>query len=73
MYVSDECTAFAAGAKLGVFGDISQYQVVDFGTPEMIRDPYTKAGQGQVRFIGWELMDAALPLAEAVVTCPVHA
>ncbi len=71
--VSDECSAFAAGADVGVFGDISQYQVVDFGTPEMIRDPYTKAGQGQVRFIGWELVDAALPLAEAVVTCPIRA
>ena len=73
LHVSDEMPAFAAGAKVGVFGDISQYQVVDFGTPEMIRDPYTKAGQGQVRFIGWELVDAALPLAEAIVTCPIHA
>lgn len=71
--VSDECDAFAAGADVGVFGDISQYQIVDFGTPEMIRDPYTKAGQGQVRFIGWELVDAALPIAESVVTCPIRA
>lgn len=71
VHVSDAMPAFATKAKVGLFGDISQYQVVEFGSPEMLRDPYTNAGKGQVRFIGHELVDAVLPLKEAVVTCTV--
>lgn len=71
--VSDEMPAFAAGAKVGVFGDIKQYIIAEFGVPSMLRDPYSRAARAQVRFIGWEMVDATLPLAEAIVTCPVHA
>ena len=71
IYPSAGMNAFAANTEIGVFGDISQYQVVDFGSPQMIRDPYTVATYGQVRFVGWQLFDAALPLAEAVISCRV--
>jgi HK97 family phage major capsid protein len=71
IYASRGMTAFAAGATVGVFGDISQYIVVDFGKPQMIRDPYTVAIAGQVRFVGWQLIDAALPVAEAIIACNI--
>lgn len=71
IYAADGFAAFAAGVKAGVFGDISQYQIVEWGAPQMLRDPYTDAAYGRVRFIGWQLIDTALPLAEAVVTCRV--
>jgi len=71
--VSDEMPAFAAGAKIGVFGDIKQYIIAEFGVPSMLRDPYSRAARAQVRFIGWEMVDATLPIAEAIVTCPILA
>lgn len=73
IYPSDGMAAFAAGGKVGVFGDISQYQVVDFGTPLLIRDPYTVAITGRVRFVGHRLIDAALPVAEAIISCRIVA
>jgi HK97 family phage major capsid protein len=63
--------AFAAGASVGVFGDISKYKIVQFGSPIMIRDPYTVATYGQVRFVGHRLIDTALPVAEAVKVCNI--
>ncbi len=71
VYASQGMAAFGAGETVGVFGDISQYIVVDFGSPQMIRDPYTVATYGQVRFVGWQLIDAALPVAEAVIACNI--
>lgn len=73
VYASAGMPAFAAGEEIGVFGDISQYIVVDFGTPMMIRDPYTKAKYHQVSFIGASLTDTALPVAEAVITLKIDA
>jgi HK97 family phage major capsid protein len=64
---------FAADAKVGVFGDISEYKIVEFGSPIMIRDPYTVATYGQVRFVGHRLVDTALPVAEAVTVCNIKA
>jgi len=71
IYASAGIAAFAAGASVGVFGDISEYQIVEFGTPKMIRDPYTVATYNQVRFVGARLVDAALPVAEAVIVCNI--
>jgi HK97 family phage major capsid protein len=71
IYASAGMPAFAAGASVGVFGDISQYQIVEFGSPKMIRDPYTVATYNQVRFVGARLVDAALPVAEAVIVCNI--
>jgi HK97 family phage major capsid protein len=73
LYESDGMPAHAAGAVPGVVGDISEFQIVEFGKPSMIRDPYTLAKYGQVSFIGCRLVDCDLPVAEAVVTCPVSA
>ena len=73
IYPSDGMAAFAAGGKVGVFGDISQYQIVDFGSPLLIRDPYTVAVTGRVRFVGHRLIDAALPVEEAIISCRVVA
>lgn len=73
IYPSAGMNAFAADTEIGVFGDISQYQVVDFGAPQMIKDIYSVATYGQVRFVGWQLVDAALPVAEAIVSCRVIA
>ncbi len=71
IYPSSGFPTFAAGEKIGVFGDISEFMVVDFASPRMIRDPYTNAGKAQIRFVGWQLLDTALPVAEAVKTCRV--
>lgn len=65
--------AFAANTEVGVFGDIKQFTIVEFGGPSMVYDEYTYASYGQVRFVGHRLIDTALPVAEAIVTCPVHA
>lgn len=65
--------AFAANTEVGVFGDIKQYTIVEFGGPSMVYDEYTYASKGQVRYVGHRLIDAALPIAESIVTCPVHA
>ena len=73
IYPSDGMAALTAGGKVGVFGDISQYQVVDFGSPLLIRDPYTVAITGRVRFVGHRLIDAALPVAEAIVSLRIIA
>jgi len=73
IYPADGFAAFAANVKAGVFGDISQYQIVEWGGPQMLRDPYTDAAYGKVRFIGWRLIDTALPLAEAVISCRIVA
>lgn len=71
IYASAGMPAFAAGATVGVFGDISEYRIVEFGNPMMIRDPYTVATYGQVRFVGHRLIDAALPVAEAIIACNI--
>jgi len=73
IYASAGMPAFAAGEEIGVFGDISQYIIADFGSPMMIRDPYTRAKYGEVSFVGWSLTDTALPVAEAVVTLKIDA
>jgi HK97 family phage major capsid protein len=73
IYPADGFAAFAANTKIGVFGDISQYQIVEWGGPQMLRDPYTDAAYAKVRFIGWRLIDTALPLAEAVISCRIVA
>jgi HK97 family phage major capsid protein len=73
IYASAGMPAFAAGEEIGVFGDISQYIIADFGAPMMIRDPFTRAKYGEVSFIGWSLTDTALPVAEAVRTLLVDA
>ena len=73
IYASAGMPAFAAGEEIGVFGDISQYIIADFGAPMMIRDPYTRAKYGEVSFVGWSLTDTALPVAEAVVTLKIDA
>jgi len=73
IYASNGMPAFAADTAVGVFGDISEFQIVEFGKPSMIRDPYTVANYGQVRFVGYRLIDSDLPVAEAIVTCPVVA
>lgn len=72
LYTSDGMPAFAADTVVGVVGDISEFQIVEWGRPMMIRDPYTLASYAQVKFVGYRLIDSALPVAEAVVTCPVH-
>lgn len=71
IYASAGMADFAAGAKVGVFGDIKQYQIVEFGSPTMIRDEYTRAKYGEISFIGHRLVDAALPVAEAVSVCTI--
>ena len=73
IHASAGMPAFAADTSVGVFGDISQYQIVEFGSPTMIRDPYTVATYGQVRFVGHRLVDAALPVEEAVSVCNILA
>ena len=42
----------AAGATPIMFGDFAGYRIVDRVAPTILRDPYTLAGTGQVRFIG---------------------
>lgn len=71
IYASDGFSAFTAGSACGVFGDISEFQIAEFGSPELIRDPFTVANYGQVRFVGIRVVDCDLPVAEAVVTCPI--
>jgi HK97 family phage major capsid protein len=73
VYPSAGFAAFAAGEEIGVFGDISQYMIVDFGAPTMIRDPYTRAKYNEVSFIGCYITDTALPVAEAVRTLLIDA
>ena len=73
VYPSAGFAAFAAGEEIGVFGDISQYMIVDFGAPTMIRDPYTRAKFNEVSFIGCYITDTALPVAEAVRTLLIDA
>lgn len=68
---SDGFSAFTAGAACGVFGDISEYQIVEFGKPALIQDGVSRANYAQTRMVGYRLVDADLPVAEAVVTCPV--
>ncbi len=60
-------SAMGADEKIGVFGDISQYIIVDFASPVMLRDPFSRASYGEIRFVGWQLIDTALPVREAIV------
>jgi len=70
IYASDGCPSeFSADEKLGVFGDISQFVIVDFARPEMLRDPYSRSTFGEIRFVGWQLIDTALPVQEAIISC----
>ncbi|OPL13134.1 MAG: hypothetical protein AVO39_10960 [delta proteobacterium MLS_D] len=71
IYASDGFSSLAAGSACGVFGDISEFQIVEFGKPSLIRDPYTVANYGQVRFVGYRLIDSDLPVKEAVITCAI--
>lgn len=73
IYPSAGFAAFAAGEEIGVFGDIKQFIIADFGTPSLIRDPYTKAKYNEVSFVGCYVTDTALPVAEAVATLKVLA
>ena len=54
--------------QIGVFGDIKQFIIADFGTPSLIRDPYTKAKYNEVSFVGCYVTDTALPAAEVLRT-----
>lgn len=71
IYASDGFSALTAGSVCGVFGDISEFQIVEFGKPSLIRDPYTVADYGQVRYVGYRLIDSDLPVAEAVISCMI--
>jgi HK97 family phage major capsid protein len=71
IYASDGFSSLTAGDACGVFGDISEFQIVEFGKPSLIRDPYTVANYGQVRFVGYRLIDSDLPVKEAVITCAI--
>jgi len=71
VYPSAGFASLAAGEEIGVFGDISQYIIADFGAPTLIRDPYTKAKYNEVSFVGCYITDTALPVAEAVRTLKI--
>lgn len=71
IYASDGFSALTADTACGVFGDISEFQIVEFGKPSLIRDPYTVANYGQVRYVGYRLIDSDLPVAEAVISCMI--
>jgi HK97 family phage major capsid protein len=73
VYPSAGFAAFAAGEEIGVFGDISQFIIADFGAPTMIRDQYTRAKYNETSFIGCSVTDTALPVAQAVITMLVDA
>lgn len=73
IYPSAGFASFAAGEEIGVFGDISQYIIADFGAPSLVRDPYTLAKYNQVSFIGCYVTDTALPVKEAIVTLKILA
>jgi len=73
VYPSAGFAAFAAGEEIGVFGDISQFIIADFGGPTMIRDQYTRAKYNETSFIGCSVSDTALPVAQAVVTLLIDA
>lgn len=66
VYAQKDMAAIATGNKVAIFGDFSYYLIGDRAGISILRDPYTLAASGQIKFVASQRVDGILSLATSV-------
>jgi HK97 family phage major capsid protein len=66
VFAQKDMAAIGTGNKVAIFGDFSYYLIGDRAGVTLLRDPYSLAASGQIKFVASQRVDGILSLATAV-------